>query len=250
MASACHQASSAVPGSTTSSPTRCHPRSILTSRKYANCGCRPTCCCGGTAELVQYVPFHRRAWHAGASSWQGRERCNDYLDRHRTGRHRPFAVRTRPICDARARDRASLQRVSRDWVPGASWATATWRPAANPIRASRSTGPSCTRSCVTNSRSHRHEPDCSHFCADLRARRDAPVAPARAALARPDIRPCRPGARRPDRPRGDCDRGLPAGRADRARRDRIADARAAAVTPAAVRRSRSSCCCFRSVRAI
>ncbi len=30
------------------------------------------------AELVQYVPFHRRAWHAGASSWQGRERCNDY----------------------------------------------------------------------------------------------------------------------------------------------------------------------------
>jgi AmpD protein len=29
-------------------------------------------------ELVQYVPFHRRAWHAGASSWQGRERCNDF----------------------------------------------------------------------------------------------------------------------------------------------------------------------------
>jgi AmpD protein len=29
-------------------------------------------------ELVQYVPFARRAWHAGASSWQGRERCNDF----------------------------------------------------------------------------------------------------------------------------------------------------------------------------
>jgi AmpD protein len=29
-------------------------------------------------EVVQYVPFQRRAWHAGASSWQGRERCNDY----------------------------------------------------------------------------------------------------------------------------------------------------------------------------
>ncbi|CAN5196741.1 1,6-anhydro-N-acetylmuramyl-L-alanine amidase AmpD [soil metagenome] len=29
-------------------------------------------------ELVQYVPFHRRAWHAGASSWDGRERCNDF----------------------------------------------------------------------------------------------------------------------------------------------------------------------------
>lgn len=29
-------------------------------------------------ELVQYVPFHLRAWHAGASNWCGRERCNDY----------------------------------------------------------------------------------------------------------------------------------------------------------------------------
>lgn len=27
---------------------------------------------------VQYVPFHRRAWHAGASSYRGRERCNDF----------------------------------------------------------------------------------------------------------------------------------------------------------------------------
>jgi N-acetyl-anhydromuramoyl-L-alanine amidase len=29
-------------------------------------------------EIVQYVPFHKRAWHAGVSSWRGRERCNDY----------------------------------------------------------------------------------------------------------------------------------------------------------------------------
>jgi AmpD protein len=29
-------------------------------------------------ELVQYVPFQRRAWHAGVSSWRGRERCNDF----------------------------------------------------------------------------------------------------------------------------------------------------------------------------
>lgn len=29
-------------------------------------------------ELVQYVPFHRRAWHAGVSRWAGRERCNDF----------------------------------------------------------------------------------------------------------------------------------------------------------------------------
>lgn len=29
-------------------------------------------------EVVQYVPFHKRAWHAGASTYQGRERCNDF----------------------------------------------------------------------------------------------------------------------------------------------------------------------------
>jgi AmpD protein len=28
--------------------------------------------------LVQFVPFVRRAWHAGASTWCGRERCNDF----------------------------------------------------------------------------------------------------------------------------------------------------------------------------
>lgn len=29
-------------------------------------------------EIVQYVPFHLRAWHAGISRWQGRENCNDF----------------------------------------------------------------------------------------------------------------------------------------------------------------------------
>jgi len=28
--------------------------------------------------VVQYVPFDRRAWHAGPSQWRGRERCNDF----------------------------------------------------------------------------------------------------------------------------------------------------------------------------
>ena len=28
--------------------------------------------------MVQFVPFDRRAWHAGASNWWGRERCNDF----------------------------------------------------------------------------------------------------------------------------------------------------------------------------
>src|SRR5690606_34564150 len=29
-------------------------------------------------EPVQFVPFLERAWHAGVSSYQGRERCNDF----------------------------------------------------------------------------------------------------------------------------------------------------------------------------
>ena len=29
-------------------------------------------------ELVQFVPCLQRAWHAGASQWRSRERCNDF----------------------------------------------------------------------------------------------------------------------------------------------------------------------------
>ncbi|HLX80850.1 MAG TPA: 1,6-anhydro-N-acetylmuramyl-L-alanine amidase AmpD [Burkholderiales bacterium] len=29
-------------------------------------------------ELLQFVPLQGRAWHAGASRWRGRERCNDF----------------------------------------------------------------------------------------------------------------------------------------------------------------------------
>lgn len=28
--------------------------------------------------MVQFVPFTERAWHAGVSRWNGRERCNDF----------------------------------------------------------------------------------------------------------------------------------------------------------------------------
>ena len=29
-------------------------------------------------ELIQFVPFHARAWHAGASAWRHRVACNDF----------------------------------------------------------------------------------------------------------------------------------------------------------------------------
>nr|WP_093311300.1 1,6-anhydro-N-acetylmuramyl-L-alanine amidase AmpD [Allopseudospirillum japonicum] len=31
-----------------------------------------------TGQVIQFVPFHRRAWHAGVSVYQGREACNDF----------------------------------------------------------------------------------------------------------------------------------------------------------------------------
>lgn len=31
-----------------------------------------------TGLTIQYVPLHRRAWHAGVSCFEGQERCNDF----------------------------------------------------------------------------------------------------------------------------------------------------------------------------
>ena len=31
-----------------------------------------------TGEVIQYVPFQKRAWHAGVSSFEGRDNCNDF----------------------------------------------------------------------------------------------------------------------------------------------------------------------------
>ncbi len=33
---------------------------------------------GRDGNIRQYVPFNKRAWHAGISSWSGRAFCNDY----------------------------------------------------------------------------------------------------------------------------------------------------------------------------
>lgn len=35
-------------------------------------------CIRRDGSMTQYVPFARRAWHAGVSSYGGRERCNDF----------------------------------------------------------------------------------------------------------------------------------------------------------------------------
>ncbi len=45
---------------------------IVTLRVSAHCLIKRT------GQVVQFVPFSQRAWHAGKSSFQGRPTCNDY----------------------------------------------------------------------------------------------------------------------------------------------------------------------------
>ena len=75
--SACRPANSAAPISTSCLPARSIPRSTLFRRDPSAAGV------GALSdpprrEIVQYVPFDQRAWHAGVSLYQGRDRCNDF----------------------------------------------------------------------------------------------------------------------------------------------------------------------------
>ena len=50
-------------------------------------------------EIVQYVPFQHRAWHAGASAYRNRHRCNDFsigIELEGTD-HLPYDERQYPI---------------------------------------------------------------------------------------------------------------------------------------------------------
>ena len=31
-----------------------------------------------TGEIIQFVPFNKRAWHAGVSTYKGKDNCNDF----------------------------------------------------------------------------------------------------------------------------------------------------------------------------
>lgn len=43
-----------------------------------NMGVSAHCLIRRDGEIIQFVPFNARAWHAGVSSFAGREKCNDY----------------------------------------------------------------------------------------------------------------------------------------------------------------------------
>lgn len=65
-----------------------------------------------TGELVQYVPLFRRAWHAGKSSYRGRQQCNDFsvgIELEGTDTH--------PYTSAQYRRLAALIRALRRGMP-------------------------------------------------------------------------------------------------------------------------------------
>ena len=99
-------------------------------------------------ESVQYVPFHRRAWHAGASSYQRPRTLQRFLDRHRAGRratrlpYEPAQYRVLSAAILALCARLSVAVAERiaghsDIAPGPQ----------DRSRARRSTGRGCTRYC-------------------------------------------------------------------------------------------------------
>ncbi|MDX8409351.1 MAG: 1,6-anhydro-N-acetylmuramyl-L-alanine amidase AmpD [Mariprofundales bacterium] len=93
--------------------------------------------------IAQFVPLHARAWHAGISCWQGRERCNDFsIGIELIGDESvPFAqaqYRTAAaLCHALMRHFPAIKRDAitghqdiaprRKWDPGQQWSWARFR---------------------------------------------------------------------------------------------------------------------------
>jgi hypothetical protein len=154
--------------------------------------------------LVQFVPLHLRAWHAGASSWRGRERCNDFSIGIELEGADTTPTRTRSTVRSRRWSRRCCAPTRRS-PPIRLQVTRTSRRGARPTRARPSNGRGFGLCCGWRSSCRRARPrDAARAAARprRRARRDAPPAPARGALAR---RLCGLGSRppgRPQRPRG------------------------------------------------
>ena len=98
--------------------------------------------------LIQFVPIQARAWHAGASRWRGRERCNDFsigielegtdegpftLEQYeRLARLAAALRRTLPLRDVAAHSEVAPGRKS-DPGAGFDWGRCLARLAAEPL---------------------------------------------------------------------------------------------------------------------
>ena len=68
-----------------------------------------------TGEVVQYVPLHRRAWHAGKSSFRGRDQCNDFSVGIELEGTDDLPYYERPVPTAGDRDPRACAGVCRLW---------------------------------------------------------------------------------------------------------------------------------------
>ena len=71
----------------------------------------------------QFVPFHRRAWHAGLSCFDGREKCNDYsigIELEGTDDASFTAAQYRTLADLTAKIRALYPAITADRIIGHS----------------------------------------------------------------------------------------------------------------------------------
>ena len=91
--------------------------------------------------LIQFVSCLERAWHAGASQWQGRERCNDFsvgVELRRVATAQPFEDAQYAVLNT-----AFLPPCGRPILSKGSSDTPTSPLGARPIPAPVSTGPVC-----------------------------------------------------------------------------------------------------------
>jgi N-acetyl-anhydromuramoyl-L-alanine amidase len=73
--------------------------------------------------VVQYVPLHRRAWHAGVSNYRGREKCNDFsigieLEGTDEGAYEPAQYRA--LCESVVALCQAYPTLSREHIAGHS----------------------------------------------------------------------------------------------------------------------------------
>jgi len=100
--------------------------------------------------VSQFVPLSRRAWHAGESSWEGRDNCNDYaigIEMIGDERH-PFTAaqyrETARLCRVLMRRFPAITRErivghqdvapGRKWDPGRQWQWQRFRRSLASIR--------------------------------------------------------------------------------------------------------------------
>ena len=179
--SACRRASTAATRSSACSPTGSTGTRIPTSRRSAACEVSAHFLVrrDGAAAAVR-VAATQRAWHAGASTWRGRDNCNDFsigieLEGLEGERFEPAQYRRWRGCCARSRRATRSTR---------SWATSMWRRDASPTPGRASTGRAAPRAAPSPAGLPMAATGAAWICADRALARRRPAWPAVGATCR------------------------------------------------------------------